>query len=309
MKLINTTGARWNPARGGHGLRLTAEGTFSLPTGHGAALDSLTEVTMDSGSGGAGGALFADVFSGRFWVSAAGRFTQFFARDVARYAWTPGNPFAALGDTVTVSRKPGARLEIGFTPRYRLTSEISLGGRYAMYHQAATTLSDAPAEGYAFAGVESLEARTAHLAGLGGSYSTLAAYGAGKAKVPYEFSLLWERAVSGSGGAPAASQLTMSARIFLQAWGAAKRPPRPADSTAAKPVAPLDTRPQTVTDTTRRPAPIPQPADTARRQGTPGRVIPKTAPPPATGAPTPPPSGGTTTPPPATDDRAKPEGT
>jgi hypothetical protein len=311
LRLLNTTGARFNPVRGGRGLRVAAEGTVRFPTGRGSALDSLIEVPTSSGSPGASGALYADLFRGRFWVSAAGRYSQFFARDVARSTWTPGLPFTALDDPALVSRKPGARLEVGFTPRYRLTDEISLGGRYALMHQAATTFSALPDSGLAYAGVESADAQTAQLAGFGVGYSTLAAYGAGRSRVPYEFSLLYETAVAGSGGAAAVSQLTVSGRVFVQAWGI-KRIHKPRTDTAvARPVPASDTRPQVVRDSA-RPAPVTaRPDSAAPRPGPPARVIPNpTTPPPSGNPPAPPPANppSTSTPPPAETRVDRPDG-
>jgi hypothetical protein len=270
VKLLNTTGARWSPLRGGHGLRVAAEAAFRLPTGQGNDVDSLTEVPTTSGQGGASGAVFADLFSGRFWVSASGRLSHFFARDVVRHFYIPGAPFTLVADSAVLSRTPGERIEIGITPRYRLTNEISLAGRYALLRQGGVSYSGLALDGNAIAGIESAESQTAHLAGVGMSYSTLPAYAAGRANVPYDASILYESAVSGSGGAPALSQITLSARLYIRAWGVPRRPRAAADSTAPAAPAPRDSasvaapaRPTSPPQGTVTPAPRPSPANPA----------------------------------------------
>jgi hypothetical protein len=319
VQLLNTTGARFRPAHdAASGIRVAVEGAFRFPTGKGADLDSLLEVPAPSGHGGASGALFADVFRGRLWVSAAGRYTHPLARDVLRRTWTVGSPFLPLSDSFTVRRTPGSRMEIAVTPRYRLTDEISLAARYEMMHQGATTLSPSPDPGLAFAGIESTAAQTVHLAGGGLSYSTLTSYGQGRADVPYEFSILLESAVSGSGNTPAVSVVTLTGRVFVRAWGVPRRP-RP-DTTARDTAAahrppqgpPADVRPRqpaTRPDTVARPPATIPPATLGAQPSTApstaqpprtsapatGRVVPKQALPPTTTGSNPPPSG--TTPP------------
>ncbi|MDB4949426.1 MAG: hypothetical protein JWM27_2075 [Gemmatimonadetes bacterium] len=307
VRLMNPIGVRLRPGRdSASGVRVALEGALRLPTGKGADLDTLVEVPGASGHGGASGAVFADLFRGRLWLSAAGRWTHPFARDVVRRTYPTGNPFVPLSDSILVSRTPGDRLELGFTPRFRLTDEISLAGRYALARQGATTLGTTPDAGLSFAGIESTEAQTAQLAGGGMSYSTLTAYGRGTAKVPYEFSLLYERVIAGSGGTPGGSVVTATGRVYVQAWGGVRRP-RPdtaaRDSTAARPPAgpPADARPRPPVAPTGTVSPAPPPAaqpstapETRGRVAPPGREVPK-VPAPATTTGNPPPAG--TTPP------------
>jgi hypothetical protein len=305
LQLMNTTGARYRPGLdSAGGVRVAVEGAFRLPTGKGADLDSLLEVPTQSGQGGASGAVYADLFRGRLWLSAAGRYSHPFARDVVRRTWTSGNPFLPLSDSLVVRRSPGSRMEIGITPRYRLTNEISLAARYALMHQGATTLGVTPDAGQAFAGIESTTAQTVHLAGAGFSYSTLTSYTRGRAQVPYEFSLLMEQAVTGSGGGQATSVVTVTGRVFVHAWGVPRRP-RPDtaahDTSAAHhPPAgpPADARPRlpaTRPDTVLRPpaSTSAQPAQPTTAPATPqpprtsapapGSVVPKQPPPPTSG--------------------------
>jgi hypothetical protein len=286
FQLLNTVGPALRPSRSGPGgVRAAVELGVRLPTGRGGDLDSLTTVTSQSGQGGVTGALLGDLFSGsRWWVSGAARYTHPVARDVVRRTYDPAAIFLPLSDSTIVGRSPGDRIEVGVTPRYRLTDEISLAGRYAFLRQGATTLdlpSGFPAAGMALAGFETTDANTAQLFGLGVSYTTLTAYGEGRAKVPLDFSLLYERAVAGGSGAPKTSRITVGGRLFYQAWGR-KRVPKPDTAAVARPdsVAPAPARPAgspTVGEPAARP---PAPRPTVPAPGTPPPTVPAPGTPP-----------------------------
>lgn len=299
-QLLNTLPARIQPLHGPAGVRLALEAGYRFPTGQGIDVDSsVLRLVTGSGHGGPTAALFGDAFTGRFWLTAYGRYSVLFKRDVLRLSWDPLRPYLPPSAPVTVSRDPGDLLELALTPRYRLTDEISLGGRYAFVHEGEARYDPGPGQGLAYFGLEATPARTSQLLGAGMSYSTLAAFDAGRTRMPFEASLLYETAVTGSGGAPRIGRVTMTGRFFLQAWNRPPRPPRP-DTTAAR-TAPADTTaaPRPVPESVRPvipglelpPRPTPTPAPPAPAPAAPPQrpVVraPEPSTPPAT---TPPPS-------------------
>lgn len=232
VRLLNTTRTRLRPGVRRRGVRLLAEVGARLPTGRGADVDSLLAIPAESGNAGLSGTLTADWFAGRLWVSANAATTRFTATKVIRRGWTPGNPFDTLGTPQLVRRTPGQAVQLALTPRYRLTDEISLAARYAYARVGATTFDGADASD--FAGIETTAATRVQRLGFGIGYSTLAAYERGTAAVPYDLSLLYERAFSGSSGAPRTARVTVAGRIFTRAWGRARRQapaPQPAAAT------------------------------------------------------------------------------
>lgn len=293
IQLLNTTGSRIHPGVGGRGIRAAVELTGRAPTGKGSDLDSLLWITSESGFAGASAAGMADVFRGRLWISGYGRYTQLFARDVVRRTFIVDDPFAPLSERFLVRYEPGARLELAVTPRWRLTDEITFAGRYAYARAGETTMDagDDPVPGAAFAGIDVLGEQSSQIAGLGLSYGSLAAFEAGNASVPFEASLLYERAVAGSGAAPELSRVTLQGRIFYPFFGRPRRaasdsaradsvppPPPPPPAATAAPATPLVVPPP-VPDSARV---VPPPASpSAASPASPTQPVPTPAPPPA----------------------------
>lgn len=246
-QFFNTVPERLQPLRGTTGTRAAAEVGFRLPTGIGALADSTLELVTESGHMGATAALFGDVFFRRFWVSAYARYDMRLEREVGRRFFNPLRPDSLITDSVRVSRDPGDRLELGITPRFRLTDEISFAGRYALFREGEVRYGavEPPVPGAVFASIESTEARTAQLLGLGMSYSTYAAWEAGRSSIPMEVTLLYENAVAGSGRAPNLARVTAGLRFFFSGWGGPRRADAPVE-------APADAAPS---DTTRAPVP------------------------------------------------------
>lgn len=266
-QFFNTVPARLQPLRGTTGMRAAAEVGFRLPTGMGALADSTLELVTESGHTGATAALFGDVFFRRFWVSAYGRYDMRLEREVGRRFFNPLRPDSLITGSVRVSRDPGDRLELGITPRFRLTDEISFAGRYAFFREGDVRYGAAepPVPGAVFASIESTEARTAQLLGLGMSYSTYAAWEAGRSSVPVEVTLLYENAVAGSGRAPNLSRITAGLRFFFSGWGRPRREEAPVEAAAETPPpaatpAPVPPIPDPVppTPTPAPPAPAPR---------------------------------------------------
>jgi len=224
FQLLNPAGDSL-AARGG--VRVALEAGVRLPTGLSEATDSLTAVIGDVGHAGAFGGVFADLFLGeRFWGSAFARRTVIGARDVERLTWTPGAPYRPLGAAVRLTRDPGDVTEVGITPRYRLTDELSLSLGYGFLQIGETSYSGETAipAGAALAGLESTASRSAQLLGLGASYSTRDAFLAGRTPLPLEVEFSFRSVVAGSGGVEDASVATLAGRVFYPAWG--RRPSR-----------------------------------------------------------------------------------
>jgi hypothetical protein len=184
-----------------------------IPTGPRYGGGLLLEIPSEHGHAGWGVDLANELYlTGRLTLDAAGSLDVRLPANVQRRAFAADRPFP--GDTAlrTLRREPGARLAVAISPRFGLTEEISLAGRYGLLRQGETRLTGA--EGIVAGPTEPLGPWTAHAVGLGARYSTLSAYAAGRAAVPMEVSLVYENAIAGSGGAPAARRIHVTGRLF-----------------------------------------------------------------------------------------------
>jgi len=236
-------GARWqlvNRVRGyplpdsaRRGFRATVAASVRLPTGPHADTVFLLVMPRDAGNAGVSGDVYADWFlSPRYWVSASAGFTQLLARDVLRRPFSDTQLFPSDSvPFVPARREPGARLRAWVMPRYRLTREISFALTYQFEHAGAVTYTPGnDAETVGLGPVERTEAWTAHAVGVGGGYSTLPAFFAGRTRIPLEVSLIYRNNVAGSGFAPHAGTIEVTGRVLYQLVG---RPPRPKPDSAA----------------------------------------------------------------------------
>jgi len=285
FQFLNTTGApAYALARpGGARAALTVTGRF--PTGPKADTAFLLVLPRETGHFGVAADLTGDVFmSGRFWLTGSAGFAQLFGTDVLRRQFSATRPFP--GDTapqVTLRREPGSRISAMLLPRYRLTREITFAAGYRLDHQGATSYGSGDGAEVVLGPLERTEAWTAHSLSLGTSYSTIEAFEAGRARVPFEVSLLYHNSLAGSGYAPHAGTLEVVGRFLYQAVGRPRRAradTTTADSAAVLPPPPPPARSVTPAGepTTSAPAERPRPA-----------APPTTAPaaPPATPNPTP----------------------
>lgn len=222
LQLVNSV----EDTLGGTGVRLAVAGALRLPTGQGAGLDSLAAPVSGWGHAGGSGSVFLDLVGRRLAVSAAASYAVLTASDVLRYGVVvdSGGVVPRLGAARTVRRDPGDALLLAVTPRYRLTEEISLAGRYAFARFGETVFPGEelvdPVPGFrGFSGLESTAARSGQRIGVGAGYSTLGAFLAGRTPLPLEVSLLWETTVAGSGGIEDASVVRMEGRVMYPFWG------------------------------------------------------------------------------------------
>ncbi|HYJ78551.1 MAG TPA: hypothetical protein VEW03_03020 [Longimicrobiaceae bacterium] len=227
FQLVNTAPGYPLPDSGGsRGVRSTLGVSVRLPTGASANTLFLLQIPPTGGHTGVGVALHNDFFlTRRFRVTASGAYDMAFAADVVWRAFTAERPFPADSLAVrTLRREPGARLGVTLTPRYRLTREISFAAQYAFLRQGATTYSAADSlEGVFLGPIETGEASTAHRVGLGMSYSTIGPFLRGTTPVPIEIGLLYRNVVAGSGRAPHAGSIEVSARVPYQLRGRPRR--------------------------------------------------------------------------------------
>ncbi|MBB4639164.1 hypothetical protein [Longimicrobium terrae] len=226
------------------GVRSTVGVRGRLPTGQ-SAQTALTELVPGGGHFGIGVDLLNDVFvSSRWMVNTVVTADVLFPADVQRYAFTATRPFPADTAIRTLQRSPGSRVSLQLLPRWRLTQQISFAGQYAFTRMGETTYSGADVLA---SPLESVGAWTAHAAGLNARYSSLRAYALGKAKVPFEVDLGWQRTFAGGGLAPQTGQIRVTGRFFPTRALLPRDtppPPLPADTTADS-TAPVVTPPAT----------------------------------------------------------------
>src|SRR5690606_39156008 len=120
--------------------------------------------------------------------------------DIVRRVAPPGAPLSVFADTTTLHYRPGDRIELSFAPRYRLTESISLGAEYSLFQVGDSEFSGG--EG-ADASILDLAGGTLQRVGLGIRYSSLPAHWAGRARIPIEAVLGYQRTLNGPEGAPA----------------------------------------------------------------------------------------------------------
>ncbi len=292
FQLTNSVpGYPYPDSAGARGVRTSVGVRVRLPTGA-KTQSTLLEVPPTGGHLGFGVDVLNDWFlSSRWWVTASGAAEVALGADVRRLAFLEGQPFPR--DTLdfrTLRREPGARLSFAITPRYRLTREFGFAAQYAFAREGETTLTAADSlEGPVLLGyTESTEARTAHVLGLGMSYSTVNVFRAGRTPVPIEVTLLYRNVVAGGGRAPRAGSIEVMGRVPYQLFGrprreradtaradsAAQVPPPDSAGIPREPV--IRPRPTPPGEAPPTPAPAPPPA-------------PAPAPPPPPPAPAPPP--------------------
>ncbi|GLC27412.1 hypothetical protein rosag_39250 [Roseisolibacter agri] len=170
------------------------------------------------------------VFGRRFWASAIVRVIQPRAdQPIVRIPATPDELFVPAAREAQIERTIGRELQLEVNPRVALSDFLSIWGHWQMRSKAADEhrgTFELPAAGgqpavtidASVLDVES-EAREQR-AGLGLSYSTLAAYTRGKASLPLEVSWLYRRTLSGEGGQVLrASATQLMVRAYLRVLG------------------------------------------------------------------------------------------
>lgn len=276
LQLLNTTGGASYALGRPDGARVALSVNARIPTGPKADTAFLLILPRQTGHFGVSGELTGDAFlSSRFWVTGSAGVAQLFGTDVVRHAFSETRPFPEDSIITTVRREPGMRMSAALLPRYRLTREMTFAAGYRLDHQGATTYSGD--EEVVLGPIERTDAWTAHSLSLGASYSTIQAFEEGKARIPFEVSLLYHNSFAGSGYAPHAGTLEVVGRFIYQAVGRPRRP-RAADSTAVDSARTLPPPPSVPAAPERRVTPPREPATTPAGEPT---TAPVTAPPPS----------------------------
>lgn len=206
---------------GGLAIRQSVGLTFRFGTGTGPDPDDPFKLPTGDGQNDLEITSLTDVFIGRrAWASLVARFTSQRPFDgIARIPDASGSPFVPLARRRTARTELGHRLELSVAPRWVLNDYIAFGGRWRWMRQAGVSIVELPPFAGAAAMTYQGPARTAHEAGLGFSWSSVAAWQRGKAKWPIE--VQWDRSVvvDGTGGVARLTADRISLRAYARLWG------------------------------------------------------------------------------------------
>jgi hypothetical protein len=226
-----STAARLHPS--GLNFRAAIGGMFRIPSGQVESADNFIDLGTGRGAKAIEGRLFSDVLIGsRFWQSFIVRFNKPFSDEQEmRIIDLPNQELAPIYRRQTVDRTLGSTFEFETAPRIVVNNFLAVSTWYMYRHKQHDSYSGTftiPAAVTGFADV-SLDAstlnleteQTEHRFGGGLSFSNIAAFEEGKAKVPFEVTYLHWQTMGGSGGNQPKFftdqiQLRLYARIFGQ---------------------------------------------------------------------------------------------
>jgi hypothetical protein len=222
----------------GFAFRQAVGATLRVSGGSKPAADEVfAPVTGDAGSGFAIRS-FTDLFYGDRWSASIvvgldqSQSQDFAIRIPQRTAPTVGGlPFPILPAEreAEIARSPGSRLDIAVTPRIALTRNIRLGATWSLARQAADAwrvravalgeampvVTQADADGWA-SGTDWSEQRLA----LGGTYSTVEAARAGRARTAFDVTFEHQQTLSGrSARAMYLTRDVVTVRWYRRLWG------------------------------------------------------------------------------------------
>ena len=196
------------------GLRTTVGGLFRTPL---SAADRSPYIVSNDYLGlpvGNGAptvelALYQDIELGsKFVVVSSLRYGLQMSDQLTLRVARPDRPYSVSTQEAELNRDLGDYLLVRVEPRFRLNEVISVGAQYSYWHKGE--------DSYALTGsgqvpsarpleVETLQTRTR--LGVGFYYQTISLHRAGRAKVPIELAIVFETAISGSGGQTPASKM------------------------------------------------------------------------------------------------------
>ncbi len=161
--------------------------------------------------------LYQDVaFGQRFWVVAGATYGIQIKDELVRRVAPPGQPYGYASQKVSVSRDLGDFLKIVLSPRFALAEAMSLAIEYTYWNKTGDSY-EATTGGVDVTPLGIETSQTLHALGIGAYYRTTRLFAAGRSGVPIDLALLWQTAISGSGGqTPAAGVVTVSARVPIQ---------------------------------------------------------------------------------------------
>ena len=232
------TRRRLNPT--GLGLRAAVTGVVRLPTGQTDAPTSFVDVGTGQGQTDLEGRLSGDVvFTKFFWASFITRYTiQMKDDQFVRILDAPNRTLAASYRQRRVERDLGDYYEFEMNPRVVLNDYFAIGGHY-FYRQkeqdqytgsfvvpAAESGFDADPSTPALdpitinANILNLETeQREHRFGGGFSFSTVAAFDKGKARLPLEITYLHFQTTRGEGNVPKLFSDQIQLRLYTRIFG------------------------------------------------------------------------------------------
>ncbi len=216
LRLFDAFGTRGDTARflpTGMKFRQSFGGAYRFATG---MIDTPTDF-LDVGTGTGANAIearsFTDVVYGRhFFGSLIARYAvQMADQQTLRITDTPDQVFTPAYRQRTVDRTLGNQLQIEVTPRWVFNDFFSFGAQYLFRNKAEDQYSGTYTVTTAESGLPSpltLDARTLntetaateHRLGWGVTFSSVAAFARGKARLPIEVQYFNSRSIAGSGG-------------------------------------------------------------------------------------------------------------
>ncbi len=175
------------------------------------------------------GRVYADaLFGRRFWASFVGRYgVQQANAQVFRVPDAPHQPVAPASRQLPVWRDLGDYMAAEFSPRLVVTENIAFSGTYSFYSKGADDYSLGAG---AVVDPDSVAAIDPAVLGLGTerkeqrvlaavTYSNLASYYRGRARIPMEVSFSFGRTIAGEGNAPRASVSALTFRFYNRVFG------------------------------------------------------------------------------------------
>jgi hypothetical protein len=212
--------------------RSSVQGTVRLPTGQAEAPQNFVDVGTGQGQTDLQVASSNDfMFSDRFWASIIVRaVTQLKDNQLVRIIDQPDRELAPSYRQFKVERDLGDYVEFEANPRIALNDYFGISGhyffrkkqqdKYTGQFNVDPTVTGLPATLALNANTLDLEtATTEHRLGGGLSFSTLAAFEKGTAKIPVEFTYFHWQTTKGTGNIPKAFTDQFQVRLYARLFG------------------------------------------------------------------------------------------
>lgn len=180
-------------------FRVAGNAAYRFGTGEPANRNRFFDIGTGYGQPGVVAGLAADVeLVGRLSATAIGSYTaQFGSVPIGRVP-NAGNAYFPMDLPVKGTYSAGNSLALSIVPRYRLSGNFGINGRYSLVNVAADTYTaGAGATASSSAG---LAAATAQQLGFGITYATIANRDRGPGRIPFEVAFNHLETISGTGG-------------------------------------------------------------------------------------------------------------
>lgn len=187
----------------GHYLRVAGNASYRIGTGEPANRNRFFDIGTGYGQPGVTGGLAADMqIAGKLSASAIGSYTAQFGTVPVSRVPNAGNGAFPLDLPTSGTYSAGNVMSLSIVPRYRLSGNFGLTGRYSMVHVASDTYTADAGSTSAVpvsAGAGAASA-TAQQLGFGLTYGTIMSLDRGPGRLPFEVSFNHLETLSASGG-------------------------------------------------------------------------------------------------------------